>query len=128
MPAAPPNRPAQPSPVVQVPPPPVPQQGCPMPPQVPQVLPLAAVTHPSGAWQAMLPLQQGCPAAPHGWQLPLFIIMSRPAQARPIWQLPLLPPPQQGWPMPPQVPQRLPAALRKHPSPISQLVPSLQQG
>ena len=50
--------------MVQVPPPPVPQQGCPMPPQVPQVLPVAPATQPRPIWQAMLPLQQGCPMPP----------------------------------------------------------------
>jgi hypothetical protein len=100
-----------------------------MPPHVPQVFPVAPATQPRPVAQAMLPLQQGCPMPPQVWHMPVvMVIMSRPVQARPIWQLPLLPPPQQGCPAPPQVPHLLPAGLRRQPSGISHDVPSLQQG
>ena len=51
-------RPPQPRRVPQSPSPPVPQQGCPAPPQVPHLLPVALTTQPIPDWQAMPLLQQ----------------------------------------------------------------------
>jgi hypothetical protein len=41
--------------------------------------------------------------------------MPRPVHANPAPQLPLLPVPQQIWPMPPQAEQTLPVAVAVHP-------------
>jgi hypothetical protein len=103
VPAAPPPRPPQPSPMSQVPPP-VPQQGWPAAPQVPQVLPAAAITQPEPVWQAMPAVQHRWPGAPHGVQVPPMPIMA-PSQPSPAWQLA---PGQHGWLAPPHVAEQVP--------------------
>ena len=101
-------RPLQPRPVEQVPLFPVPQHGCPLPPQAPQASPVVpsmqlrplvhAVTPPASEPPPKPPpmvVQQAwpdAPQAPHmpGVPAPLF----RPAQPRPVVQVPEPPDPQ----------------------------------
>jgi hypothetical protein len=99
------SRPPQASPVVQVPLLPVPQQGWLAPPQVPHWSVVGVTRQESPAPHGVLPPsplppvfgQQSCPVAPQAPQVPgIPIALSRPPQASPAEQVPLLPVPQQG--------------------------------
>jgi hypothetical protein len=104
VPAAPPARPPQPRPVVQVPPP-VPQQGWPLAPHAAQVFPPAPRTQPRPIPHAMPPVQQRWPAAPHGVHVPPIPIIA-PSQPRPAWQFE---PGQHACPAAPQVVVQVPS-------------------
>jgi hypothetical protein len=107
-------RPLHAKPAEQVPAPAVPQHGWPAPPQVPhwlpvaetkqdKVVPHAACMPPSGPPFAG---QQGWPVPPQVAHIPgTPLALFRPAQARPVEQVPALPVPQHGCPGPPHVPQ-----------------------
>ena len=108
LPGFPPERPAQPSPVLQVPLPPVPQHGWLAPPHAPHIPWTQATPAPR---QGVAPLQQAWPEAPHGSQVPGTPPAIRPAQPNPVEQVPFAPVPQHGWPAAPHTPQRLPPGL-----------------
>jgi len=105
-----------PSPAVQVPLFPVPQQGWPAAPQAPHWVPVAERMQASAAVQAVggappsgtatLVGQQSWPAPPQTAHMPGTPMPAlRPPQASPaVVQVPPLPTPQHGWPRPPQAP------------------------
>jgi hypothetical protein len=84
--------------------------------------------HARPTWHAPPEAQQGCPLAPQGVHMPETAV-PRPLQVRPEVQLPLVPRPQQGWFIPPQVPQLFPLPPTTQSSGAWQVAPvPLQQG
>jgi Wiskott-Aldrich syndrome protein len=119
------SRPEQAKPVLQVPVPPEPQQDWPEPPQVEQMLPVDFRTQdPEVHWVAPPPVQQAWPSPPQAPHLPAFpVAESRPEQAKPVLQVPVLPVPQQAWPSAPQVEHTLPVDETMQDSPVSHVLP-----
>ena len=119
-------RPVHAIPVLQVPFPPVPQQGWPAPPQAPHWLPavatmqLSSPVHAGVAVPASAPPpppppppvgQHGCPAPPHVAHMPgTPVALMRPVHASPVVHVPFPPEPQQACPAAPQVPHWFPVA------------------
>jgi hypothetical protein len=105
-------------PALQVPLLPVPQQGCPKPPQAAHTLPPAETVHETPLSQPPpAPGQQAWPAPPHALQMPPPASASV-KQPKPLWQLL---PAQQGVPLAPQLSQvatlfRPPGLLQPRPA------------
>jgi hypothetical protein len=127
-------RPEQRSPLVQVPPP-VPQHGCPVLPQLAQVSLVAPMTQSWGAVQALTPPSTAGPktaaVGQHVWSVPpqaaqvpgVVVVRSRPVHRKPALQVPVLVVPQHDAPEVPQVEEHVsPLAPSMHDRPVLQVV------
>ena len=130
-------RPAQPNPVEHVPVLPVPQQGWPEPPQVPQAVPPVATMQLSAVMHALTPpspgapivVQQAWPEAPQGPHVPgVPAPLFRPLQPSPLEQVPVPLTPQQAWPEAPHAAPSLPPAAITQLRPLVHAICPAQQG